>query len=68
MATLSSRAIELRNKKGWTVREVARFVECTPGTITHIEKGRVTDPRSQLLDRLARCYGVSKGYLLGGEE
>lgn len=68
MATLADRVKDLRTEKGWTMAEVARFVGCTVPNISHIEAGRVTDPRRPTLRSLARLFGVTESYLKGGDE
>lgn len=65
--SLANRVRELRQARNWTVTDVARFVQCTPSNITHIEMGRITNPTKRTLSSLARMFCVPVDYLTGGE-
>ncbi|WP_160050463.1 helix-turn-helix domain-containing protein [Nocardiopsis sp. FR4] len=49
---------ELREAKGWGVRELARQVQLDPAAITKMESGRVHNPRTQTLRALATALST----------
>lgn len=55
---------ELREERGWTMRDAARFLKKSYTTYVNHEKG-YRDPDSDDLVSYSRAYGVSIEYLLG---
>ena len=53
----------LRQERGWTQRELARRVGCTPSFISQVES-RTCQPTYTMLHRLARALEVSDDTLL----
>jgi transcriptional regulator with XRE-family HTH domain len=56
----------LREKKGYTMREVAELAEMDHTYISKIEKGKI--PSLEKLKRLCSLYGVPVSYLFGDGE
>lgn len=65
--TLGQRLHAARFAKGYRMREVERLTGVSPATISRVERDS-TNIESNALFRLAGCYGVSVGSLLGEEE
>lgn len=55
---------ELREERGWTMRDAARFLKKSYTTYVNHEKG-YREPDSDDLVSYSRAYGVSIEYLLG---
>lgn len=51
---------QLREDRGWSVRELAERSGITYGTISHLETGRY-EPKHSTLAALARGLGVGAG-------
>lgn len=67
MATLSERLRQARERSGLTQKEVAGALGFrSPATVSQYERGERT-PDALTLERLARLYGVSLGFLFGEE-
>lgn len=54
----------LRERRGWSQRELARRCEIGESAIGKYESG-LSDPSSSILKRIAGVLGVSADYLLG---
>lgn len=59
-----TRLKELREERGWTMRDASRFLKKSYTTYVNHEKG-YRDPDSDDLVSYSRAYGVSIEYLLG---
>lgn len=57
VATLGQRLRELREGRGWTLREVAAKAGVNHGYLSQLERGEVTQPAPSMLHRLADGYG-----------
>ena len=55
---------QLRQEKGYTLRELAERCQMEPANLTRILKGRVKGPRLTTLQRIAEALGVSAHELL----
>ena len=64
MALKIDRLIALREKQGWSQRELARRCGFTPSLLRKYETGE-SDPSSTYLKAIADQFGVSTDYLLG---
>jgi transcriptional regulator with XRE-family HTH domain len=53
----------LRQRHGWTQRELARRAGVRVAVVSQLERGRVQDPRATTLRRLALALGTSMEYL-----
>ena len=65
--SLSERIKALRSKKGWTTNHLAEVSGVPQPTIWRLEKGIIQNPRTNVLQRLARGLEVSVDYLLRDE-
>jgi len=65
--SLSDRIKALRNKKGWTTNHLAKVSGVPQPTIWRLEKGLIRNPKTNVLQRLARGLEVSVDYLLREE-
>jgi XRE family transcriptional regulator, master regulator for biofilm formation len=54
-----------RAKRGWSVRELARRAEVSPGAVSKLEGGFRVSPLLELGKRLAKALGVTLDYLAG---
>ena len=54
----ASRIEQLRQQKGYTLRELAERCQMEPANLTRILKGRVKGPRLTTLQRIAQALGV----------
>jgi transcriptional regulator with XRE-family HTH domain len=66
-AALGKRALYLRKQKGLSLDELAAASGLTKGYLSKVERGLSVPSISTAL-RLARCFGLSVGQLLGDEE
>lgn len=57
---------ELREKHGYTMKEVAEGIEVKPDTYRSYERGRL-QPNLDVVVKLADFYNISADYLLGRE-
>jgi len=48
---------EARRARGWSLREAARRIGCTPGSVVHWERGRRA-PSAYYALKLVRAYGL----------
>jgi len=64
MTPLTLRLRELRELKGWSLRELARRAGVRPATISAIETGQTTGIDFATLERLAKVLEVDPGYLI----
>jgi len=58
---------ELREERGWTMREASRFLKKSYTTYVNHEK-EYREPNSEDLVAYAKAYGVSVDYLVGRTE
>jgi putative transcriptional regulator len=61
---ITLRIRELREARGWSLRELARRVEVRPNTLSAIENGLTTGIDFVTLEKLARALEVDPGYLI----
>ncbi len=54
---------ELREEKGWSIRDLAEMLDCEVSTPARWEHGKLT-PRRRTLERLADIFNVTVEYLL----
>ena len=54
-----------RAKRGWSVRELARRAQVSPGAVSKLEGGFRVSPSLELGKRLAKALGVTLDYLAG---
>jgi transcriptional regulator with XRE-family HTH domain len=64
-ATLGARIVELRNRRGWNQKELARRARLRPARLSTVESG-VKRPNVEELARLAEALGVSLDELWSG--
>lgn len=64
--TLGARVRQLRGKRGLKQIELAAKVGIRPHTLWRIEAGQVANPRTRVLQGLARELGVTVDFLLTG--
>jgi len=65
--SLSERIKALRSKKGWTTNHLADVSGVPQPTIWRLEKGLIQNPKTNVLQRLARGLEVSVDSLLRDE-
>ena len=63
--TIGARVRWEREKRGWTVRELARRAEVSAGAVSKLEGGTRLSPSIELGKRLAQAFGVTLDYLAG---
>jgi len=63
--TIGARVRHEREKRGWTVRELARRAAVSPGAVSKLEGGARLSPSLDLGKRLAKALGVTLDYLVG---
>jgi transcriptional regulator with XRE-family HTH domain len=63
--TIGARVRREREKRGWTLRELARRAAVSPGAISKLEGGARLSPSMEVGKRLARALGVTLDYLAG---
>lgn len=61
----SERILSLRVAQGWTVEQVAQYLQVAPQTLTEWESG-VSFPPEDRLDMICTLYGQTREALLGG--
>ncbi len=59
-----SRLKELRNKKGYTQKELAELIGVSPSTVGMYEQGR-REPENSVLSKLCSILGTTTDYLIG---
>lgn len=62
--TFSARLKQAREETGYTQREIAQIIGISKSTIASYEMGR-TEPKIEILGKLADFYGVSADWLIG---
>ncbi|HQM51551.1 MAG TPA: helix-turn-helix transcriptional regulator [bacterium] len=62
--SLGEKVREQREKKGMNQKQLAEVAQITQATISRIEKGKVTQLKSEALKRLAVALGVTVDYLV----
>lgn len=65
--TKGDRIRSLREKKGYTQEEMAKYLNTTKQTISKYEKGIVTNIPSDKLEEMAKILDSSPEYILGWE-
>lgn len=65
--TVAERLTELRDKMGYTQKEIAITLKVSGPTVSQWESG-IKVPKNKNLERLADLYGVSTDYLMGRTE
>ena len=63
--TIGARVRREREKRGWTVRDLARRAAVSPGAVSKLEGGARLSPSMELGKRLAKALGVTLDYLAG---
>ena len=63
--TIGARIKALRQKKGWSQRELARLAGVRHATLVKLETGMRTETRTDIVRRLAKTLGVTTDYLIG---
>jgi transcriptional regulator with XRE-family HTH domain len=63
--TIGPRVRRERTKRGWSVRELARRAQVSPGAVSKLESGGRVAPSLELGKRLAKALGVTLDYLAG---
>lgn len=63
--TIGERLKALRQKKGWSQRELARRAGVRHATLAELETGVRTETRTDIARRLAKALGVTLDYLAG---
>lgn len=64
MSTFSIRLRELRTEKKLSMKELAKQIGTTDGTISNWENN-INEPKISYLIKLSKFFGVSTDYLLG---
>ena len=62
---IGERIKALRQKKGWSQRELARLAGVRHATLVELETGLRTETRTDIARRLAKTLGVTIDYLVG---
>jgi transcriptional regulator with XRE-family HTH domain len=65
MATFGSRLAELREKKGWSQQDLAKYAGVPYMTVYRAEAQAHRYPRMDIAKKLARALGVSLDVLCG---
>jgi transcriptional regulator with XRE-family HTH domain len=65
--TFGTRVAKARSQKGWTLAELGKEVGVSGTCVWNWEEGN-SHPRPASLAQLAKAFGVSREYLLEGEE
>jgi transcriptional regulator with XRE-family HTH domain len=60
---LSVKLTDLRQEKGFSLKDVADKVGVTKSYIWELEKGKATNPSADLVDKLALLFGVPVDFL-----
>jgi len=66
--SISDRIRALREKKGWTQNHLADVSGVPQPTIWRLEKGRILNPKTNVLRQLAKGLDVTADYLLMDED
>jgi len=65
---LGERLLALRDERDWTQTDLEAESGVSHTTIVGIETGRISNPRTATLRRLARAFGMSLEEFLGEED
>jgi transcriptional regulator with XRE-family HTH domain len=65
LMTIGERLKALRQKKGWSQRELARRAGVRHATLVELETGVRTETRTDIARRLAKALGVTLDSLAG---
>jgi transcriptional regulator with XRE-family HTH domain len=63
--SLGERLAVLRDRRGWSQRELARRSGVRQSLLSELERGKKTDAMGHVLVKLAQALGVSVDTLLG---
>jgi transcriptional regulator with XRE-family HTH domain len=63
--TLGERIKLLRERRGWSLRELSREADVPHNTLSQLERGLRADVTTETAKRLARALQVSVDYLIG---
>ena len=63
--TIGERIKALRQKKGWSQRELARRARIRHATLVDLETGLRTETRTDIARQLAKTLGVTMDYITG---
>lgn len=61
---LGERIVELRDAAGWGQRRLAKEAKISPVTVTHIETGKIPEPRLSTLRKIANAFGMTTEELI----
>lgn len=64
MPRLSDHLKDLRDRRGWSLRELAERSGLSNGYLSLLENGRVENPSAAVLGKLAKAFGVALDDLL----
>lgn len=62
---IGARLLELRDARGWTQDKVAEEAGVSHTTVVGLETGRIKQPRTVTLRRLARAFNMDLNEFLG---
>jgi len=62
--TIGARIKALRQKKGWSQRELARLAGVRHATLVELETGMRTETRTDIVRRLAKTLSVAATHIL----
>jgi transcriptional regulator with XRE-family HTH domain len=65
MASFGAHVKELRQKRGWTQRDLARYADIPYMTVWRIERDNHHYPRMDIAIKIAQTFGVSLDLLCG---
>lgn len=68
MVFSAHRLARLRRASGLTQEEIARRAGLATVTVSKLEEGRVADPKSSTLSRIAKVLGCTVGQLMAPEK
>jgi transcriptional regulator with XRE-family HTH domain len=64
---LTERLLALRKSAGLNTRDVARLADLSDALVSHIECGRIANPRTESIRSIAEVLGCSLDWLVNGE-
>lgn len=65
---IATRVKQMREKKGWSQRELARKAKLASCHIEHIESGHIKSPTFATLSKVADALGVSRARFFAKED
>ena len=63
---LGDRVNQLRRRKGWTTRDLAKHAGTSDSYVSRLETGATARPRYEDIEKIAQAFGVSSFWLLNG--